>query len=559
MLPTKESLKELTREDLRALTLDSNQVNSATSLISKLKLSLRAMYGLTPSLDIKTDFEVVLDFYIKSTGVPLSIFSGNAVKESAIKKIVEGYKNQIDVQAKTRLAYCYTYGIGIEKDLQKGAQLFTQAADENYAPAQYQRGMICYLKNNSVNPDDDNLQTGIVWLTKAADQKYAPAECSIGVCYLINKGVKPSADNPKIAVGWFSKAAEQGYAPAQYLLGKCYLQNNGVNPGEDNPKTGVSWLIKAADRNYAPAQYDLGNSYLTSKHIHSSNNNSQIAITWLTKAAEQDNFKALDKLIESYSLGINGIEKDITRATRYCLQKAKGNHQEAFTLFYQTAHNNNNMAHDNNTAAQSALGCNPSEANPRTSIELLRKKSAEQNYAMAQYLLGNNSLTSEYVDSSDNNPQTAITLLTTAAEQGHPMAVEKLIKSYSLGVNGAEKDIIRTAKYCLQKAKGNHREAFTLFYQTAHNNNNMAHDNNKVNSQKRKREELNNNHHAVRSEISLEREQEELNDNNNDGVSPFMFSANGVAVANPGSVAANNNNNFELQGETKRQKLRTTD
>ena len=59
----------------------------------------------------------------------------------------------------------------------------------------------------------------VKWYRKAAEQNYAPAQYNLGLCYDHGDGV---AENQVEAVKWYRKAAEQNDAEAQYNLGICY-------------------------------------------------------------------------------------------------------------------------------------------------------------------------------------------------------------------------------------------------------------------------------------------------------------------------------------------------
>ena len=55
----------------------------------------------------------------------------------------------------------------------------------------------------------ENDKTAVKWYTLAAEQGYAKAQYNLGLMYANGRGVP---ENDKTAVKWFTKAAEQGYA-----------------------------------------------------------------------------------------------------------------------------------------------------------------------------------------------------------------------------------------------------------------------------------------------------------------------------------------------------------
>ena len=72
-------------------------------------------------------------------------------------------------------------------------------------------------------PQDD--KTAVKWYTLAAEQGYATAQNNLGLMYANGQGV-PQDD--KTAVKWYTLAAEQGYATAQFNLGNMYRLGTGV-------------------------------------------------------------------------------------------------------------------------------------------------------------------------------------------------------------------------------------------------------------------------------------------------------------------------------------------
>jgi len=64
------------------------------------------------------------------------------------------------------------------------------------------------------------------WWRKAADQDYAPAQYQFGLCYYAGYGVEQDYAE---SVKWWSKASERGNAQAQYNLGCCYFYGYGAD------------------------------------------------------------------------------------------------------------------------------------------------------------------------------------------------------------------------------------------------------------------------------------------------------------------------------------------
>ena len=83
-----------------------------------------------------------------------------------------------------------------------------------------------YDKGDGVPQDD---KTAVKWTTLAAEQEYAPAQYNLGLMYGEGKGVP---QDYKTAVKWYTLAAEQGEVIAQSNLGLMYVMGKGV-PQDD--------------------------------------------------------------------------------------------------------------------------------------------------------------------------------------------------------------------------------------------------------------------------------------------------------------------------------------
>ena len=105
-----------------------------------------------------------------------------------------------DADARAKLGILCARGIGVEKDAERAAKLFTQAAD-----------------------------AGVV-----------KAQVDLAGAYLLGNGV---GRNPTTAGEWFTKAAEAGHGQAQVQLGMLCIQGTGR---EQDIAQGMEWLGKAA-------------------------------------------------------------------------------------------------------------------------------------------------------------------------------------------------------------------------------------------------------------------------------------------------------------------------
>jgi TPR repeat protein len=114
--------------------------------------------------------------------------------------------------------------------------------------AQFSLGALLYYGN-------DDMAQGIDWFRKAADQNYAPAEFQMGQLYEFGFGV---AQDDQQALAWYRKAAEHGSAAGQRAVGDFYQKGRGVAA---DAAEAARWYRRGADGDDIRAQYQLGRLY----------------------------------------------------------------------------------------------------------------------------------------------------------------------------------------------------------------------------------------------------------------------------------------------------------
>jgi TPR repeat protein len=124
--------------------------------------------------------------------------------------------NNRDAKDLCSLGMNHKYGWGgVTKDIKKSINCYQKAAEQGYAPAQYELGLI-YACGTNVNQDDVE---SVKWTRLSAEQGYAPAQKWLGNCYCAGRGVTKDAMK---GIKWIRRSADQGYAEAQYELGFAY-------------------------------------------------------------------------------------------------------------------------------------------------------------------------------------------------------------------------------------------------------------------------------------------------------------------------------------------------
>jgi TPR repeat protein len=209
-------------------------------------------------------------------------------------------KQDKELDAICQLAEDYYFGRnGQTANEDEAIRLYKQAAEQGYAEAQFQLGIIYKGQGNAHR---DTVEA-VKWLRMAAEQGHADAQEELGHSYEFGVGVeidikeaekwyrmaageepedkteeakpaktakkpakttqKPSTPRPSTlfkkgmeymdagdeanAFLCFEQAAERGHAESQYLVGICYRDGIGVQP---NKKLMWKWLYEASDNGH---------------------------------------------------------------------------------------------------------------------------------------------------------------------------------------------------------------------------------------------------------------------------------------------------------------------
>ena len=99
-------------------------------------------------------------------------------------------------------------------------QLLDHAAEQGYAPAQYNLGWLD-AKGQGVPHD---VGQALQWFSQAADQGEPGAQHNLGMMYETGKGVPQDAD---AATMWYRRAAEQGRGRRHHSSGNGTSSNPG--------------------------------------------------------------------------------------------------------------------------------------------------------------------------------------------------------------------------------------------------------------------------------------------------------------------------------------------
>jgi TPR repeat protein len=152
-----------------------------------------------------------------------------------------------DPVAQTTLASCYDLGRHMQPDGKESIRLLTEAAEQGYAPAQYEVGRI-YLYGRGVPID---YAKALLWEQKAAEKGDPRAQRDLAFMY--ERGFGVPAD-PAQAAAWNRKAAAQGHPEAQAQLARALDEGVGVRK---NPDEAHQLYAKAARQEHSAAQLEL--------------------------------------------------------------------------------------------------------------------------------------------------------------------------------------------------------------------------------------------------------------------------------------------------------------
>lgn len=122
-----------------------------------------------------------------------------------------------DSEATTRLAGAYTFGYGIERDVQKGLNLYKKVIQIDAYPDALMDLALNYT-HGKVLPK--NKERAFFLMERAAKQGLPAAQFNLGIMYRTGDGV--SADMQK-ALYWYHLSAEQGYEQAIMDLFNFYM------------------------------------------------------------------------------------------------------------------------------------------------------------------------------------------------------------------------------------------------------------------------------------------------------------------------------------------------
>ena len=147
-------------------------------------------------------------------------------------------------------------GVDDAKTAEEKFKAFLEKAKAGDPAAQTGLGVMYYTgeavsKNLSGQILENDPEMAAGWFFRAAEQGYADAQFNLGLLYANGEGVPQDMHQ---AAELFRKAAEQGHVDAQNNLGALYFTGEGV---EQDEKKAIEWFEKAAAQGNEEARANL--------------------------------------------------------------------------------------------------------------------------------------------------------------------------------------------------------------------------------------------------------------------------------------------------------------
>ena len=186
--------------------------------------------------------------------------------------------NAGNAEAQFQLAWSYDMGSTVFQDRQQAAYWYYKAASQGHANARFNLGV---FYATGIMDDTRNYSAALELFRQAAQQDYLPAQFQLGTMYRHGLGVEQSDEQAR---HFYQQAADQGYLKAIMALG--HMDATGAKP---NPEAAFGWYHQAAQLGNRDAQYYIARTYQHQQACSEAEN-------WLRRAALQGHSEAQQQL-----------------------------------------------------------------------------------------------------------------------------------------------------------------------------------------------------------------------------------------------------------------------
>ena len=149
----------------------------------------------------------------------------------------------------------YQYGFNEITNEKKAIEWYTLAANQKYAPALHNLGLLEFNKAKN----DSDYKKALDFFLKAEKQNHYESISIIGIFYK-NGIIYPK--NLTKSIEKFKISAEHGNASGQFNLAQAYYYGEGV---QQDLKKALEWYKKSSEQNYEAASIQLANLYANGK------------------------------------------------------------------------------------------------------------------------------------------------------------------------------------------------------------------------------------------------------------------------------------------------------
>lgn len=207
------------------------------------------------------------------------------------QKLFEDYINKSSgdkVKVYPYLGYMYYNGIGVEKNIDMGVNIYQRASEEDSK-------LGYYLLGKHLVESGKDIEKGLTYIVKASDANVVEATLYIAKIY--EEGIGFQKD-PYYALEYYHRAAKKGSGKAKFYIAKQLLESGQPT----NYKKGMEYLTNSADLNYEEACDTLQKLYMTPNKIV--DRDTKKHAKYLICSANNDNVDSIKKVAEYYSKGI---------------------------------------------------------------------------------------------------------------------------------------------------------------------------------------------------------------------------------------------------------------
>ena len=293
-------------------------------------------------LGVEENIKEAIRLYTLSTQIPdqnqsPAIFSLTVLYEEtgdfdSAFSIADFYKSKDMFVGYVRCSDFYKKGVGVDKDEKIAKECMDNACDKRFAADQLSLALL-YSRAKGVT---QNKEKTFFWTEIAAKNGNVPAQANLASYYLDAYGCKQDIEK---AEEYGIMSSEAGNGHGMWALARIYKKK------KDNDGKELEYLEKAAKNGYEKALVDLGKKYrdkkkyteavecfkeaadnriplglfygrelMHGKYVHK---NLEEGFQMIQDAAEMGCKEALRKIIDIYTNGENGIEKNDEKAKKY--------------------------------------------------------------------------------------------------------------------------------------------------------------------------------------------------------------------------------------------------